>query len=207
MSSDSPAVIVYNQDGYPIGVTYDGYTYRFHVDAALKLGTSVLIGGEVPTDPTLIIANKLTNGGSSNMLVDGSSVPVDFKYNADSLKDIKLSEVRLVLVASSLHFRGTRFGDRLELPNGVQIKVKSNGVEVILATLTLNEDFLAFHSPNQIFMDQGGTNDVIAVGYLIGGAIELKAGTDDYLGITIQDDLTHGSYKYFQATGYGIKDV
>jgi len=66
---------------------------------------------------------------------------------------------------------------------------------------------LSFHSPNQIFMDQGGNNDAFSVGYLIGGAIKLKAGTDDYLGITIQDDLTHGSYIYFQATGYGIKDA
>lgn len=206
MSADSPAVIIYNSDGYEVTVASDGYSYRLYTDAVFNAGSSVLIS-PIPSDPTLIVANKLTNGGSANLLVDGSSVSVDFKYDADATKDIKLSEVRLVFVANSIDFRGTRFGARPELTNGVEIKVKSNGVETTLATLTLNEDFLAFHSPNQIFMEQSGSNDAIAVGYLIGGAIELKAGTDDYLGITIQDDLTHGSYKYFQATGYGIKDV
>jgi hypothetical protein len=207
MSADSPAVILYNQDGYPVGVTYDGVVYRLQVDTAIAPGTSVLNGRAVPSDPTLIVASKLINGSSSNMLVDGSSTPAEFKYNADPIKDIRLSELRLVLVANSLSFIGSRFGAISALTNGVKIEVKSNGVLTTLATLNINEDFLLFHSTNAILVNESGPKDVIAAGYLLGGAVVLKAGTDDYLGVVIRDNLTHPSFAYFQATGYGIKDA
>lgn len=207
MSADSPAVILYNQDGYPVGVTYDGSVYRLQVDTAIAPGASILNGGAIPSDPTLIVASKLLNAASPNMLIDGGSVAKTFKYDADSTKDIKLSELRLVFVANSLDFIGTHFGAISTLTNGVKIEVKTNGVLTTLAILKLNEDFLSFHSTNAIFINESGPKDAIAVGYLLGGAIVLKAGTDDYLGIVIQDDLTHASFAYFQATGYGIKDA
>lgn len=206
MSTDSPASILFNTDGYAVGVVQDNLTYRLQVETNIKPGSSILAGA-VPNDPQLIIASKLLNGSSSNMLVDGSVSPVSFKYNADSLKDIKLSELRLVLVANSLDFIGTHFGAISTLTNGVNLEVKSNGVVTTLANLKLNEDFLLFHSTNSIFLNESGPKDVIAAGYLLGGAIVLKAGTDDYLGIVIQDNLTDTSFAYFQATGYGIKDV
>jgi len=206
MSTDSPASILFNTDGYAVGVVQDNLTYRLQVETNIKPGSSILAGA-VPNDPQLIIASKLLNGSSSNMLVDGSVSPVSFKYNADSLKDIKLSELRLVLVANSLDFIGTHFGAISTLTNGVNLEVKSNGVVTTLANLKLNEDFLLFHSTNSIFLNESGPKDVIAAGYLLGGAIVLKAGTDDYLGIVIQDDLTNTSFAYFQATGYGIKDA
>lgn len=203
MSSDSPAVIVYNQDGNPVGFILDGTTYRFQVEASLKPGTL----NSIPSNPSLIIANKLLNTGSSNLLVDGSSSSKIFKYEADASKDIKLTELRLVLVACSLDFIGTHFGAISTLTNGVRIEVKSNGIITTLATLKLNEDFLSFHSTGAIFINESGPKDVIAAGYLLGGAVVLKAGTDDYLGIVIQDNLTSSSFAYFQATGYGVKEI
>jgi hypothetical protein len=83
----------------------------------------------------------------------------------------------------------------------------SNGILTVLATLKINEDFLSFHSTNAIFINQSGPKDVIAVGYLLGGAVILKGGTSDYLGIIIRDKLTATSFAYFQATGYGIRDI
>lgn len=206
MSADSPASILFNTDGYAVGVIEDGYVYRLQVESSIKPGSSIL-SSPTPSDIQLLIANKLKNTGSENLLVNGSVTPKTFKYEADSLKDIKLSELRIVLVANSIHFIGTNFGAISTLTNGVKIEVKSNGTVTTLATLKVNEDFLLFHSTNSIFMNEAGSKDVIAVGYLLGGAVVLKAGTDDYLGIVIQDNLTQSSFAYFQATGYGIKDA
>lgn len=206
MSSDSPAVIIFDQDGYAIDVINDGAN-RLRVETSIKPGSSILTtGGTVPSDPTLIVARKLTNDGYSNLLVDGSSSPITFKYTADSTKDIRLSELRLVLVACSLDFVGSRFGDIPTLTNGVKIEVMSGGVLTTLATLNLNEDFLLFHSTNSLVINESGPKDLISVGYLIGGSIVLQAGSSDYLGIVIQDNLTASSFAYFQAVGYGIKD-
>lgn len=207
MSIDSPVVIIYGSDGNPVGITYDGTTYRLQVDTALSPGTSMLLGRTIPSNPSLIVASKLLNSGLSNLLVDGSSSAITFKYSADASKDIRLSEIRLVLVACELDFVGNHFGNITTLTNGVKIEVKSNGVLTTLATLNVNEDFLSFHSPTSIVINESGPKDVIAAGYLLGGAVVLKAGTDDYLGIVIQDDLTSSSFAYFQATGYGIKDA
>lgn len=207
MSSDSPAVIIYNKDGYNIGTILDGYNYRLQIESSIKPGASILVGSNMPSDPTLIVASKLINSGSSNLLVDGSITPITFKYIANLVKDIKLSELRLVLVSNSLDFIGTNFGSISTLTNGVQIVVVNNSILTVLATLKVNEDFLSFHSTNAIFMNQAGPKDTIAVGYLLGGAVILKGGTSDYLGIIIRDKLTATSFSYFQATGYGIKDI
>jgi hypothetical protein len=208
MSVDSPAIIVYNIDGYAVGITLDGYDYRFQVESSIKPGTSILTsGGNIPSNPELIIASKLLNNGSSNFLVDGYTVSKTFKYLADPIKDIKLSELRLVLVSCSLDFIGTHFGSITTLTNGVQIIVKSSGVLTTLATLKINEDFLLFHSTNSIFLDKSGPKDTIAAGYLLGGAIILKGGTDDYLGVIIRDNLTSSSFAYFQAVGYGVREL
>ena len=204
--SDSPAVIVFNQDGYPVGTTLDGAIYRFQVESSFKPGLSFINGKSVPSNPQLIVSNKLEYSGSNNLLVDGST-PITFKYNANATKDIYLYELRLVLVARSLHFIGTNFGAITTLTNGVNIEVMSNSVLTTLATLKTNEDFLMFHSNNSIVINEAGPKDVISAGYLLGGAVVLKAGSSDYLGVVIQDDLTSTSFAYFQANGYGIKEV
>ena len=206
MSNDSPVSILFDKDGYAIGVSVDGVNRRLQTDAMFKPG-SAITSSPIPSDPGLIVASKFELTGSSNMLVDGSAVPKVFSYNADPIKDIKLSEFRLVLSASSLDFVGHNFGDITELTNGIRIVVKSNGVLTDLANIKVNEDLLSFHSTGSIFVDESGPRDVISVGYLLGGAIVLKGGTDDYLGIIIRDNLTSSSFAYFQATGYGIKEI
>jgi len=204
--SDSPAVIVYSQDGYPVGITQDESIYRFQVESSFKPGLSFINGRSVPANPQLIVSSKLEYLGSSNLLVDGST-PITFKYNANATKDIYLYEIRLVLVANSLDFIGTNFGSITTLSNGVKIEVMSNDILTTLSTIKTNEDFLMFNSNNSILINESGPKDVISAGYLLGGAVVLKAGSSDYLGIVIQDNLTSSSFAYFQAIGYGIKEA
>ena len=59
MSSDSPAVIIYNEDGYKIGTVQDGSIYRLQVQAALTPDTSVVVQGVI-TDGLMQIDGDLT---------------------------------------------------------------------------------------------------------------------------------------------------
>jgi hypothetical protein len=201
--AQSPASILYDESGNAVGVLLDGSVYRIQVEAQLAPGASVQIGGVTPEDPGDIFRERVENGGSDDMLVDGSVTPVLFTVGADATKDTSISEVRFVLSANKFNFGEDNFGSQPALTNGVKLEVVKGGTPSLLALIQQNEDFLTFYSPGGIFFDSAGTNDILGVGIFLGGAVILDANTSDEIRVSIQDDLTSTLYKYFTATVFG----
>lgn len=80
MSSDSPAVILFDELGNPVGVTLDGYFYRLQVEAKLAPGSTVGIDslntGGLALDSTVSNINKIVvsaNNSSTTPLGAGAS--------------------------------------------------------------------------------------------------------------------------------------
>ena len=178
-----------------------GPTGRVGVDLT---GQSISIGAPVPENPTNIVRQKLLNGSSPSMRVNGSVTPVSFVFNADPTNDVKIGEIRLVFSDNAIDMNGASFGSSGTLTNGCLLEVQASGSLVTLTNVTLNEDFLSF--PGGLpFLDRSGVQDVLAVSYSLGGAVKLIGGTSDFVRMTIRDNLTAVNFKLFQGTVYGVK--
>lgn len=198
-------VVVYDKDGNPVGFLLDGLIYRLQVEASIKPGSSINIG-QSSTDPTLLSVQKVLNGGSSNMRVNGSVTPVVFTVTADPTDDIALSELRFVLSSTSIVFDGISFGQIATLANGILVEITvNNGQFAQLANIKLNEHLLEFATTAGINVatEFSGTNDVLVASYALGGSMKLKAGTGDKINITIRDNITAVQFKYLEASVYG----
>lgn len=191
--------------GNAITSLLDGIARRLQVEASIAPGQSVSIGTPIPEDPTNIVRDFVENSGSPNMLVNGSVTPVDFDFLKDATDDIKVGELRFVMVADSILIQGDKFGPVNALANGLRIQVTSNDSTTDLANLTLSEDFLTFPNP-QLFFDRGGPKEVMAVSFSLGGAVKLfAASTADKIRVTVRDNLTDVKFKYFRCTVSGVK--
>lgn len=205
--SDSPAAIIFDEQGSPIltvsGTTTSG-AVRLGVDATLAPGQSVSTIG-VPVVASNIVRQKCKNGGSPDLLVDGSGSDIEFMFDADPTDHLAIQEIRFVFVAEALKTEGDKFGDKDDLSNGVLLEIRSGGVTTELANIQTTEDFLSFYSPGGITFEQNGSKDFLVAGFYLGGAIQLKAGTSDFVKVTIRDDLSDLSFKHFTCTVYAIK--
>ena len=147
------------------------------------------------------------NGGNSSLLVDGDPTPVVFTYPADSLKDLRIYEIRVVFSAGTTQFGAGKFGGIVGgLVNGLLMEIVSDGITSELAVIKINEDFLTLQPSVNLLVDQTGSSDVITAGLNIGGLMVLKAGTSDVVRVTVRDDISLGGTNYLKCFVYGLKD-
>jgi hypothetical protein len=146
----------------------------------------------VPANPTLLLADMVKNGSSSDLRVNGATTPVVFTFNADATKNLYISDIEFVLVASSLVFGSDKFAGLTVLTNGVLVEIiADSGKTSTLATLKVNEDFMFFATAGGWDM-MIANKDIIRSGYTVGGAMTLKAGTADKIRVTVRDNLSSG---------------
>ena len=90
MSTDSPAVILFDELGNPVGVTYDGYVYRLQVEtkgAPSTIPTDTVIAVSI-TNVTLLTSNtsrlgaSIFNNSQTNLFVKLGSVATTDSYTA-----------------------------------------------------------------------------------------------------------------------------
>lgn len=85
MSNESPAAILFNELGQPIGVMFDGYVYRLQtqtvIDDGYNHGPAAVKGpnqAAIATDPALVVAispnNQLTISGAKPSITTTTSV-------------------------------------------------------------------------------------------------------------------------------------
>jgi hypothetical protein len=203
------AARLYDKDGNPIatvsGITVTD-TVQLAVQATIAPGQSVSTTS-TPGDLSLVVLDTVKNGGSEDLAVNGSLTPVEFVFNADATNDISLNEVRFVLVANTVKIDGASFGPSSTLPNGVLLEIRSDSNTTSVATVKKTEDFLSSYSPGGTTLDRSGSTDLIVAGFYFGGAAKLKAGTGDFVKVTIRDDLSAGTYKHLTCTVHGTKVV
>lgn len=201
-------VLLYHPDGTPaLGVVNDvdvAATKRLQVETAFKPGVVLQVSeGAATDDPTAEVKERLENGGSDDMSVDGTT-PVEFTVDADPTDDIKLASLRLVMVANTIKIGDNDFGPLAGLTNGVKVEVRSNSVTTQIALAKLTTDFLDFHGPSVIPFDRSGSEDLMVVQHNFGGT-KLKAGTGDFVKVTIQDDLSSSQVRAFFGSVAGVK--
>lgn len=159
-------------------------------------------GSVVTPDPTAIVRSRLQNGGSGDLLVDGSGTPILFTLAAHATKTTKISSIRFVLTADKIEYNGDRFGEEPALTNGVKLAVFLTGVETQLALITVNEELLELQG--RIWDNSAGKKDVLVTDLILGGAIELAPASTDEVRVYVQDDLTAGSFSWFTAVVLGV---
>jgi hypothetical protein len=217
MSDLSPASILYDADGHPVGVVLDGAVYRLQADAKVAKGSSDLAHlealdvssgiarlkatlysqdgdaiafGSVAPNPDNIKNAYVLNGTSDDLRVDGGTTPVAFTYEADPTSDISLLEMKFVLVSNSITFGSNYFGSKSgPLTNGLLVEVTSNGNTGTIELIKQNEEFVFFASPGG-FDWVVSSKDMIYSTWLIGGGLKLTAGSGDKITVTVQDDLS-----------------
>lgn len=207
--------VLYNSAGNAIGVVLDDTLYRLQTDSKVAVGNDSddlvhleaidTVAGQGRLKATIytpdgdpvafgavsssIKNDYVKNGGSSDLLVDGSTTPVVFTYLADSTYDISLQEIRFTMVANGITFGNGYFGAVAgPLTNGVLVEVVTDGNTVTLFSLQMNEHFINFASPagwEWIVSNK----DVMTSAYLIGGGVKLFAGTGDLVRVTVRDDI------------------
>jgi hypothetical protein len=184
---------------------------RLQVEADIKPGAVIRVstGAAVASGAVAELLKDTGGAGSFDMVVDGSSTPVKYEFNADPVHNIQLTSVRLVMSASFFNFIGEDFGKGGgELPNGITINIVANGGEFTgqIAALTVNEDFFRLL---EFAISQSGSTDVMAASLVFGGGVFLEAGTSDEISVTINDDLTSGArgISYLTGTVYGIEEL
>lgn len=179
-------------------------TKRLQVEADIKPGAVIQVGSAI--DELLI--DPLTDGGSDNMVVDGSTTPVEFTFPADGTEDLILVELRLVMAAAEIQVSSAAFGKGGGiLANGVGVETTVNdGNNIVLMSVFRNEDFFRL---TEVVSNFSGTNDIVAGSLRFGGRTRLVAGSSDEVKVTINDDLTAGirGIGYFNATLYYRKEV
>lgn len=202
--------VLYDKDGNAVSVVLDGTTYRLAVDANVTQETGDVVvvvppGGNVAVDK--IIRSFLLDGANENMVVDGSSTPVVFTFDADPSDDIKIYEVRFVVSTDDISWNDDFFFEKEELSTGCVFEVRSGGTTTTLATLTKSEDFLNFPSVGGgiVLIQPAGVHDVLVVSWPL-PSIQLDSGSSDFVKMTINDTIDDDHVKYtFTATVHGFK--
>ncbi len=153
------------------------------------------------------------NGGSSDMLVNGSVTPVVFKIPAIADHDIFISEMRFYGGGNGIQY--TKFLSRAALTNGITLDIKSDDVNVSYPfSIKTTEDFknkFAWGTAGNWALDLVSGTDQFLATWVFDNPFPLRAvgtfPTDDALCVNINDNLTSGIAELeFAAFGFS-KDV
>ncbi len=195
-----------NKEVSVIDDTTDANVKRLQTETALKPGSqiSVIEGAAVATDAVI---DFLENGGSEDMVVDGSTTPVEFSFTADPSDDITVNEIRIVFVADTINWGAFGKGGGV-LTNGIELQVQLDGAAspTTLFEIFRNEDFMRMNNP---YTEFNGSDDLISASLAFGGIEKLTAGSSDFIKVIIKDNLTSAlrNLSYLTATFYGTKET
>jgi len=177
---------------------------RLQTEARLAPGSTVNIGTSVPANPGDLVIDFCKNGGSENMLVNGSVTPVNFDFLADPTSTLAINSLLLVFSANDFEFDGASFGSITKLTNGILLQTIISGVTTTVFTLKQNEDYLRVPGRTPI-VNNYGPKDILAVDLAFGGLIKLAAGSADKIRVVVRDNLTSVALKYLTVTVYAVK--
>lgn len=140
------------------------------------------------------------NAGSKSLAVNGATTPVMFNVLADPTKD-KFIDVCLIYFLDNGIKVQNFLGLNSPLTNGVTISIQSEGTIVallpILKTVDINNHFAT--EAMQLIFSAGG--DYAAGRFKPSTPFVLKAGSSDYVRVTINDNLSSVSEGEFVCNG------
>ena len=152
------------------------------------------------------------NGGSNNMVVNGSTTPVEFSIDADTTgeKDIWVKSINVYVADTGATLQ--KFGNLTALSNGVEFEwaSKESGVITIHEGIKTNLEWfrLSDQIPQIIDLSGSGADAIIVpidLRKIFGTqwGIQLTKGSTDRLTFKVNDALA--GITTFNIIGYGIK--
>ena len=160
-------------------------------------------------DVTGRIVEFAENGGSDSLKVDGSITPQEFIINASPDKERFFTSLRFEASGNGIQF--TNFlSQNGPLSNGILVTIRSNDSEITFPAITTTEDFASFFSRGASdfnLFDVSGTDYFRATLSFTAPFQVYKQGTfntDDFIKVTIQDDLSSGIVQ-FKFIGFGFE--
>lgn len=160
-------------------------------------------------DVTGRIIEFALNGGSNDLRVNGSVTPVEFIINASATKERFFTSLRFSALGSGIQF--TKFlSQNTALVNGVLVTIRSNNSEITFPAIKATEDFASLFSRGasdfEVY-DVSGT-DYFRASLSFTAPFQLfkqaTFATDDFIKISIRDDLTSG-LSQFRFIGFGFE--
>lgn len=165
-------------------------------------------GGKIDITPFPGIAFRgfVTNGISPDLNVDGSVTPVEFNVAPPSGKIWYIHNISLVIEDNAINF--TKFGGILALTNGVDFKVKQNGLsEELLANIKNNGEFYTF--ANQVLLESS-VIDILVIQVNTktntGTTFKLINSSDDNFKVVVNDDQTAINKFRIVVRGYEVDE-
>jgi hypothetical protein len=161
----------------------------------------------------------LSDGGSDDMTIDGSTVNVDFKVSAHPAADVYIRSIS-ILIGDGGSPALNKFGALTALTNGVEICyvtqddgafVIHDGIKTNLEFIRLGVDTASVGTGADAFLADvsgGGTEKSymptidLQETFGLPFGLKLREGTTDYLTFKIKDDLT--GLTTMNAIAYGI---
>lgn len=178
---------------------------RLQTEARIAPGSTINIGTNIPANPAALEIGFLENGGSENMLVNGSVTPVTFSFAPLTGKTISLQDVLVVFTADDFEFDGNSFGPNSKLTNGILVQTFIDGVTTNIFNIKQNEDFLRI--PGRLpLVNNTGPKDVLSSAFSFGGLVKISEPGGDEIRVIIRDNLTSIKFKYLTFTSYGVED-
>jgi len=161
----------------------------------------------IPVDSSFIDFFE-TSGGSSDFTAVAGSLgsPIDFLINADPTKDRFLQAIRIVTNASGVKFQQFLSKSGIVLPNGIELRIRSNGIETVFPLLTTTDDLFntfSIGSDNFNFITGAGDDQLRFTRMFEAPLPQLFKGTADFMRLRVQDDLT-SDINNLQALAFGL---
>jgi hypothetical protein len=156
-------------------------------------------------------ALRTTSPFDNNMLVNGSTTPVNFRINALSTTDLFIEHLWFYGGGNSIKFdQFLSKSSPAKLPNGILVTVKSDDIITTFPVIQDTQDFknkwsaLSGDAANFRVDVQSAADQFVAILTLPNPFLLRVAGsftTDDYINVSIRDDLSAG----IKTLGFSVK--
>lgn len=136
--------------------------------------------------------NKLQNGGSESLLVNGSVTPVNFDWTPGASETWYL-EAMSIFLADSGTTSPTNFGALSTLANGLELHAKVAGTDYTVANIRTNMDLLLTFNTDGIIPPTSGfieMSDAYTGTLTFNKPMKLTGSTSDFVRARVRDNLT-----------------
>jgi len=149
----------------------------------------------------LFIVQPYSGGDPANIEMNiNAGGGVEYTFPMDALDDLFISEIKFFGLDSGITYANF-LGRNSDLTNGIQVEIKTNNSIVTLPLIKATDDFadkFTFGGNSNFFLDKPSGLDKFTASFISAPFPLRRAGTfgvgnDDYIKITIQDNLSQVS--------------
>lgn len=182
------------QGGSKVTSTTDGAKERLDVAATLVAPGFEGVVLVLLTDPV---------SSGTDLAVDGSGTNVDFEYTGEADESVELTSLSLLFEDNGFKV-GDNFMNESTLANGLFLEIKAQDVVLPTITMQRTRDLVEFSRPAEPFVFVGANALLRSLRVADTGIVLAPKGTfgtDDYVRLTVRDNLTGLSFGHARLAG------